>query len=903
MLLKDAADRSDVQFRIKEKDEAYTNWQTAIQISSTCVLEEVQMRNKNKYDTCVVKNLSDCKLIIDTEKPTAEIMPDEPNGENGYYTSDFTISIHTGDGISGIASVEYLITDEENAQVDKASDSRWKKIESASGDVSSEAEIETDIDGNVTAKIKVSTEKYNTDWVRVWIKIKDQADNEWHNWEDEGLPDCYPVNTIAPKVSVSVENSQPFGERKITITVLDGPVTFVKENMMLDISATDIDGNAIDDYTVETIKNAISGEGANWVDTEDGKKHTVTITFETSAHYKWEIKGYKNKAGLCAELEKIETEGENVWEFTVDTQAPQLEIKYETKVFNKLLDVLSFNLFANYEIRVQGTVTDFISGTDEGNNPIEYYKTVNGGAVLTKDELEEIYQAGGFSKDSNVISAEEGAYVVYARAADQAGNISYMCTDNIIFDMTKSEITIEPQSLKTVTAHKDDGYGIYREDFGVNITVSERKKGDAKNKVYSGIKTIKYSIIKEYTDSTNKEIKEYTVRDKELFHFDDNQPKKAAKEATVVWDETGRLVYTYSDRITVPAEKNESCKVYIKVNAVDNAGNEVESLQLTLKDENGKTQPKKWLDLDTTSPDVSITYQDNNQNENGLKEHYYNAERTATLKIVERTAHFDGDAAINAIRITATDDKGNTKIISTKKKLLAEGFLPTDQWTTKEGDTPDQASQSIKLRFAGDAEYKIDFNYTDEDGQNIVYADRAGNESNHLEDSFIVDKTAPTGSVTVVPKKRDELGAISVGEACVRSEQDSITEEILFGFSNVSIDVSAQGSDNISPVKIECYKTDSTEPMSVAELKKAEIQEFKTSVFNEEERMVLYFRLIDYAGNATYLRTDGWIIDKTASTVVKFDPANVTEENEPVYYNSDIDVSVEAQITTPAFNA
>lgn len=305
MLLKDAADRSDVQFRIKEKDEAYTNWQTAIQISSTCVLEEVQMRNKNKYDTCVVKNLSDCKLIIDTEKPTAEIMPDEPNGENGYYTSDFTISIHTGDGISGIASVEYLITDEENAQVDKASDSRWKKIESASGDVSSEAEIETDIDGNVTAKIKVSTEKYNTDWVRVWIKIKDQADNEWHNWEDEGLPDCYPVNTIAPKVSVSVENSQPFGERKITITVLDGPVTFVKENMMLDISATDIDGNAIDDYTVETIKNAISGEGANWVDTEDGKKHTVTITFETSAHYNGKSKDIKIRRDFVRSLRRL----------------------------------------------------------------------------------------------------------------------------------------------------------------------------------------------------------------------------------------------------------------------------------------------------------------------------------------------------------------------------------------------------------------------------------------------------------------------------------------------------------------------------------------------------------------------------------------------------------------------
>lgn len=895
LVLKDAAENSDVQFRIKEKGKAYTNWNASLEISPMCELEEVQMRTSNGCDACVVKSLSNVTIIIDTDKPAVELHPDEPNGDNGYYTGDFSVSVRAADSVSGIALVEYLITDEENAQVDKASDSRWKKIETASGNADSEAELETGADGTVTAKIKVSTEKYNTDWVRVWIKIKDEADNEWHNWEGEDMPSCYPVSTTAPQISVSAEDSQLFGARKMTITILDGPLTFVKENILLEISATDIDGNAIDDYTAETIKNAISGEDANWVATEDGKKHTVTFELKTSARYAWEITGYKNKAGLCADLEKMEVQGENIWEFTVDTQAPQLEIRYETKVFNKMLDVLTFNLFANYEIEIKGTVTDSVSGTDEESSPIEYYKTVNDSSVLSKDALEEIYKAGGFSKDNNVISAEEGAYVVYARAVDKAGNVSYVCTDNIVFDMTKSAITIEPQSLETVTAHEDDGYGIYREDFGVDITVSEMKEGDAENKVYSGIKTVKYSIIKEYTDSAGKEVKEYTVRDKELFQYDPDQLGKAPKESSIVWDETGSLVYTYGSRIIVPVEKNGSCKVYIKVSTVDNAGNEAESQQLTVKDKNGRTQPKKWLDIDTAVPAVSISYLDGNKNENGLKEGYYNFERTATLEIIERTAHFDGDAAINAIRITATDDKGNTKIISTKKKLLAEGFLPTDQWTTKEGDTPDQASQSIKIRFAGDAAYKIDFNYTDEDGLNIVYADRAGNESRHLEDLFIVDKTAPTGTVTVVPKKRDESGSIALGEASVRSEKDDMADEILFGFSNVGIDVSLEGQDNMSPIGTAYYKTDSIEPMGMEELEKAEFQELKASVFDEEERMVLYFRITDYAGNCTYFRSDGWIIDKTASTVVKFDPPNVTEENETVYFNSDIDVSVETQ--------
>lgn len=895
LVLKDAADNSNVQFRMKEKDKAYTNWAASLEISSTCEIEEVQMRNKNGYDASVVKSLSNINISIDTDKPTVKIQPDEPNGENGYYTSDFFVLIHAGDSISGIDSVEYLITDDKVPQIDKETDSRWNKIDATSGGGSQEAEIETDADGTVTAKIKISTEKYNTDWVRVWIKVKDKADNEWNNWEGEGMPVCYPVNTTVPVISVSTENGQPFDVRKMTITILDGPLTFVKENLVLEISATDIDGNAIDDYTAETIKNAISGEDAEWIETEDGRKHTVTFEFKTSAHYQWEIKEYKNKAGLCADIEKLETEGENIWDFTVDTQAPQLEIKYETKVFNKMLDVLTFNLFANYEIEIKGTMTDLVSGTDAENSPIEYYKTVNGKTVLTKEALEEIYNAGSFSADNNIISAEEGAYVVYARAVDKAGNVSYVCTDNIIFDMTKSEIVIEPQSVETVTAHEDDGYGIYKDDFEADITVSEIQEGDAENKVYSGIKTIKYSIIKEYTDSTNKEIKEYTVRDKELFCYDPKQPKKAGKDASIVWDETGQLVYTYSSRIAISAEKNESCKIYIKVNTTDNAGNEAESLLLTLKDENGKTQIKKWLDIDTVAPEVSIEFQDGNQNENGLKENYYNTERTATLKIMERTAHFDGNVAIDAIQITSTDENGNTKRISTKKNLLAEGFLSTDKWTTKEGDTPDKAIQSIKLRFTGDAKYKIDFNYTDENGQNIIFVDRAGNESNHLEDEFVVDKTAPTGTVTVVPQKRDENGTVSLGEASVRSEKDRMTNEILFGFSNVSIDVRAEGLDNISPVKIEYYKTDSTEPMSVDELRKAEFQESKAFTFSEEERMVLYFKITDYAGNNTYLRSDGWIIDKTVSTVLKFDPSNITDEKELVYFNSDIAASVEIQ--------
>jgi len=899
--IKDAVGSSDIQFRIRKKGDAYSDWKDGIyEILSSCELEEVQMRTKNKHDTCVVKCLSDLKLVIDTEAPTAQIQanaPDESRGENGYYIGDFSVSVTANDSISGIESVTYLITDTKEVKLDEIADDKWKKIDDAAGADGSEAVIETDAEGTVTATINVSTETYNSDWVRVWIKIKDKADNEWRSWEDKGMPECYPVITQKPAISVAVAgNSQPFDVRKMTITITDRPSAFVKENLMLNVTAADIEGNELDASIAESVKNAVSGANAEWVETEDGKKQTVTFTFKASACYQWEITGYKNKAGLSADVNKIATEGEDIWGFTVDSEKPELELKYETKIFNKLCEVLSFHLFSQYDVTVVGTVSDSFSGIDEETNPVLYYKTVNQETVFNENELEEIYKAGKFSENNNKITADEGlgSYVIYARAQDKAGNFRYVCTDNIIIDNTPSDITIEPQPITLPTAHESNGYGIYRDDFNVDITVSE-KKGDSDTGVHSGIKTVKYSIKKEYTDGGSTK-EEYTVKNKELFSFAPEESNKGATAADFVeFDKSGNLVYTYKGSIPVPVKENENCKVRIVVETTDNAGNKAESSKLTIKTENGETEMREWLDIDDKKPEVSISYRDNDENKDALKAGCFNNERTAALKIVERTAHFDGDAALNAIRITATDENGDTKVIHTKRELLAEGFLPTDQWTTTEGSTPDEASHTIDIMFSDDAKYKIEFNYTDETGDEVVYKDKAGNESNHLEDEFIVDRTAPTGFVTVVPKTRDEAGNISSGEASRRSEKNSIAEEIVFGFSNVSIDVNADGSDNMGPVKIEYFQTDSAQPMSVEELEKAAFGEFEPSVFSDEACMVLYFKLTDYAGNRTYLRSDGWIIDKSVSTVIKFDPSNVTESGEPVYFNSDIDASVEIE--------
>ena len=553
----------------------------------------------------------------------------------------------------------------------------------------------------------------------------------------------------------------------------------------------------------------------------------------------------------------------------IDKEPPSLKLEYETDIFDTLLDTLTFSLFTKYEIKVTGTMEDSDSETDGDISPIEYYRDVRQDeaySVLNKEELDQLYEEGRFSTDQNVFYSDEGAYVViYARAVDRADNVAYACTEGIILDNTLSEITIKPEKPDFWVPNEDGAYGIYNHDVNIDITVNE-----AKEKAYSGIKNVTYSIKRGYIDSTNKEIKKDIIRDKELFRSDPESKKREP---------------TYRGSITVPVKECEGCKIYIEVKTVDNAGNEMSSNALTVMDEDGKILTKEWLDIDAVAPVASISYPD--EDENAIEENYFNTNITATLKITERTAHFDGDAALNALCIISTDEEGNRKIISTKEKLLAEGFLLTDQWTTSEGSTPDEASHSIDIRFTNDAKYNIDFNYVD----------RAGNESNHLMEEITVDKTAPEGIVTIIPKRRDESGTVSIGEALERSEKDSITDAVLFYFSNGSIDVDVAASDNISPLKIAYYKTDDTQPLTVEKLKKAEFKEFKASVFEQEERMVLYFKITDYAGNDTYLRSDGWIVDKSVSTVVRFDPQDRTENGEPVYYNRDIDVSLEIEDT------
>ena len=89
--------------------------------------------------------------------------------------------------------------------------------------------------------------------------------------------------------------------------------------------------------------------------------------------------------------------------------------------------------------------------------------------------------------------------------------------------------------------------------------------------------------------------------------------------------------------------QNNSCNVEVFVKTIDQAGNENEE---SVK-----------LDIDVTDPTLDISFDNGNgyeyQEGDGSTSTYFDAGRTATIVITERSHHFNAQEATESIHITA----------------------------------------------------------------------------------------------------------------------------------------------------------------------------------------------------------------------------------------------------------
>lgn len=550
----------------------------------------------------------------------------------------------------------------------------------------------------------------------------------------------------------------------------------------------------------------------------EGNIHTLTLLFEENANYTMSI-NYTNGVGNKAS--QVNT-GNSVspYAFTVDMDLPAGTIKTVRDPWNSLLKVLTFGIFTSEKFNVSATASDVTSPTKIG------YYISNETVPLTSSQLDAVRWTD--YKDSFTLK-DPNNYVIYIKVTDSAGNYTYISSNGHIIDnkAPNATITFEPANSNNV----------YNKDVIATINVTDEAP-------YSGIRSIEYWVESRLSAAsaakeTQREI--FTVYDNESSAYSD-------------------LINDWTGSVIIDSSLNNSSYVTMYVKVVDNAG-----LEFTTS---------KTIDIDITPPSIEVSY-DNNTDYNGNT--YFNASRTATITVTERSNHFSANDAANGIIITAVDVNGNSV------------DLPViSNWNTVIGATPDQDTHTATISYDSDANYTFEISYTDK-------ADNANSDVNTGESTapykFTVDKTAPVGSVTAASAE----GRINTWDALVNN--------LSFGFwSNTRISISGTSEDLTSPIfPVQYFKFSSTNAVDAAvALNAAELDavtawmDFDSFDIYPNEQSTIYLKITDYAGNTTYISTNGLILDDNAPRDEITAPRiNITpEQTESGIYNSDVTVSI-----------
>ena len=299
----------------------------------------------------------------------------------------------------------------------------------------------------------------------------------------------------------------------------------------------------------------------------------------------------------------------------------------------------------------------------------------------------------------------------------------------------------------------------------------------------------------------------------------------------------------YNNEITVDASINNSDNVKVRVKVTDASGNT-------------KTVEKE-LKINITKPTVSISIDGKLHSE--AESGYYNSDRKATIEIIDRAGSFDETAVFNGLNITAKDNEGN--IINVSKSSMLSSWEHI-------GDT-----HKATLTFREEGNYQWSLSYTNKADLSAESAKVSGDSVYN----FTVDKMAPDASIELE-----------------KTVWNRLIEKLTFGiWKNYSVTPEAKGNDLISPLyDIKYYKSNLTTALSKEDL----ISLYDNGMFVEEkftvspdEQFVVYARVTDYAGNTTYISTDGIIVDNTESKIT----LTPDKANENGLYNKDVNVDIE----------
>lgn len=503
------------------------------------------------------------------------------------------------------------------------------------------------------------------------------------------------IDTVAPKVDLvydnnNAQNGEYFNkERTATLTVTERSDHFNKNDAKNNISIKQFNGKgeiiAEPQYTIGEWKTTPG-------DTPDKDKHTIEIKYTGDAVYKFDFE-YTDTAGNKNEPINVDDQ-KAAFTFVVDKNKPTATIEATsdikadngseiTESWSGLQSELTLGYFAKKNITFRLTADDETSAiANIYYYAKEYSNNEPNSKILTEAELARV---SDWQEGDSFELTEEGTYVVYVKAVDKAGNVTYVSSSGLIVDEQKPSIestvpsiTINPEaSLNTV----------YNGDVKVNVHVSE----PITNNSYSGLKKISYVVRNMGTQTQGQD-------DGVLFEAETLETLKL-----------GDLIASKDVNFVVSSQLNNSNEVEIEVTVVDNAGN------VSVK--------KQTIQIDTTAPVISVAYDNNNASEGK----YFNAPRTATVTVYER--NFNAD------------------YIEMQLKALAGSAIQISDWTHTAGTgNGDDAKHTATINYTVDDDYTFSIKGRDTAGN--VFQGNPYVDGTVASEEFTIDQVRPTISVT-----------------------------------------------------------------------------------------------------------------------------------------------------------
>lgn len=359
----------------------------------------------------------------------------------------------------------------------------------------------------------------------------------------------------------------------------------------------------------------------------------------------------------------------------VDTVAPTASIKMDkVSKWDELIYFLSFSIAGQKEPSFSITAADTTSGLDK-----IYYYIGDGLTPITN--FWDISNWEEYTDEVTLTKEQCNENVIYTKVVDKAGNVYYGSTTGLFFDSVNPTVsaTVSADSTSNATT-LEDGTVLYTEDVEIEVLANESSP-------CSGIGAVSYVVSCNGKTSSSKTIYSNANKDRNVSSWSSSTDN--------------------NQNITISTEDYNG-KVTVKVTAIDNAGNEGTSEEVSFY-------------IDTEAPEISVSYDNNSGELSYSGKAFFNASRTATITIKERNLNLD------KTKVTITNSDGAVPKVSQWKK-------------SSNGD-----SYTATVTYTADGDYTFDITCEDVLGQK---SGKVNYGTSIAPTKFTIDKTAPVITVS-----------------------------------------------------------------------------------------------------------------------------------------------------------